>query len=148
MNAIGESARRVWSTRWGKLAITVGGLYFLGRLVGKPTEPPLPSPPLTSAISTPAAPHEEARSLVSRAQFGDAWPLTVDAGELLCLPPSLVVLRAQDGRMFALNGTAASRYPSIEPIWARDESLSKLTGEDMRVSIGPLITKGLTLCER
>jgi len=85
---------------------------------------------------------------VSRAQFGDAWPLTVDAGELLCVAPRLVVFRAPEGRMFALNGTAASRYPSIDPIWARDESLSKLTGEDMRVSIGPLIAKGLMLCRQ
>ncbi len=86
------------------------------------------------------------RTRVSRAEVGHEWPLTVDSGELFCEPPGLVGFRASDGRTFAVNGTAGARYPTIEPIWARDRAASKLVGEDMRVSIGPLITAGLVLC--
>jgi uncharacterized protein DUF2511 len=30
---------------------------------------------------------------VTRAQFGDAWPFTVDSGYLDCVPPSCAVFR-------------------------------------------------------
>jgi hypothetical protein len=124
----------------GRWAILGGAIYLAVGLIGAPTKPRL-----TSSTS-PLASHSESRSHVHRAQYGDEWLLTVDAGELLCVRPNSVILRTSDGRAFALNGTAASRYPSIEPIWARDERLSELSGEDMRVSLGRLIAEGLALC--
>jgi hypothetical protein len=63
---------------------------------------------------------------VSRAEFGDKWPLTVEEGVLECgvLPttlqvvPKAVTFKTNDGRVFAVNGTAKGRgLPAIDPIW-------------------------------
>lgn len=80
---------------------------------------------------------------VSASDFGDEWPLTVDSGTLRCEPPSAVVFETDDGREYAVNGMAATNgYDEIEPIWAEDPS-----GNAPRMNIGPLIDRGLELCD-
>lgn len=64
-----------------------------------------------------AAPGERA---ISRAEFGEAWPLTVDGGVIACVDGSSVVFRA-DGLTYTINGTArgqaaARGYRDIAPI--------------------------------
>lgn len=97
------------------------------------TEPP---PPATTA------PPEEPGH-VSRAEMGDDWPLTVEAGTLRC-DADAVTFVTEDGREYAVNGTAIGRHdhPEIDPIWANDPDpyLPKK-------NIGPLIEEGLKLCE-
>lgn len=79
---------------------------------------------------------------VSRADFGDDWPLTVDTGELRCEGASAVVF-VVDGTEYGVNGSALSAgYPEIDPIWADDPS-----GNAPKMDIGPLIQAGLELCE-
>jgi hypothetical protein len=67
---------------------------------------------------------------VSRADFGDAWPLTVDEGELSCdqtgSSRGAVVFEA-GGTRYGLNGTATRRgYPAIDPIWKYNGPLREL----------------------
>jgi hypothetical protein len=79
---------------------------------------------------------------VTRAQFVDEWPLTVDGGDLRC-ENGAVVFEGDDGGLYAVNGTAkANGTPGIEPIWADDPDLP-----GVKINIGPLIDRGLELCD-
>lgn len=89
---------------------------------------------------------------VTRAEFGDDWPLTVDAGELT-LRSKNRVLFIVGGRVYALNGTAKAerhffldqpRYAPIDEIWA---DAPNPPGLDLRLkkNMGPLIQAGLAL---
>lgn len=82
---------------------------------------------------------------VSRDDFGSSWPLTVDSGTLRCEGEGgfgAVVINA-DGTDYAVNGVAKGQgYEPIDPIWADDPELAGL-----KVSIGPLIDRGLALCK-
>ena len=81
---------------------------------------------------------------VSRADFGEEWPLTVDSGVLSCEGAGSVYFTADDGRRYAVNGTAmtAGDAQRIDAIWADDP-----TGLSPKKNIGPLIDDGLKLCE-
>jgi hypothetical protein len=79
---------------------------------------------------------------VSASDFGDEWPLTVDSGTLRCEPPSAVVFET-GGTEYGVNGMAVTNgYDEIDPIWADDPE-----GISPKVSISPLIERGLELCE-
>ena len=79
---------------------------------------------------------------VSRADFGAEWPLTVDSGTLSCEADAVTF--ESSGTTYAVNGTAGSRDAGvdIEPIWADDPS-----GDAPKLNIGPLIDRGIELCE-
>lgn len=86
-----------------------------------------------------AAPVDEP---VSQAEFGDAWPLTIDRGTVRCEPPGAVVFQAPDGSDYGVNGVATSQgYPELAPIWADDPDPLV-----PKKSIGPLLDRGLALC--
>lgn len=79
------------------------------------------------------------------------WPLTVDAGTLGC--EGKAVWFEADGKRYAVNGAAASRFAAIDPIWAYDEKMATdLRGAGapdiapVRISIGDLIDEGLKRC--
>lgn len=82
--------------------------------------------------------------------IGRGWPLAVKEGLLQCeeeVVAELIVQRvtfeAPNGVVYAVNGHALdAEYPPIDPIWKKDP-----TGIAPRVSIGPLIDRGLELCE-
>jgi hypothetical protein len=86
---------------------------------------------------------------VACGNFGKAWPLTVERGYLRCEESTAdgpagqaVVFTSPDGREYGVNGTALDEgYPRINPIWRN-------SGESWapKVNIGPLISKGLSLC--
>ena len=97
--------------------------------------------------------------IIKQGEFGDKWPFTVSEGLLECEGPSVVTFRA-NGRTYAVNGMALSRnFADVKPIWRYDmkmiEGLAKaldMTIEEtkrtnpIRISIGPIIDAGLTLC--
>jgi hypothetical protein len=86
---------------------------------------------------------------VSSAEYGEDWPLTVPNGELRCVEPSMVLFRAPDGRLFPVNGAAQGFYtdlPEIEEIWALNPD-PLFAESEIRISISPLIQRGLQLCE-
>lgn len=87
--------------------------------------------------------HQPNRARVTRAQFGDAWPLTVNSGEVECINKYIVVFHAPNGKTYGLNGISFGHgYPRIHPIW-RDNP--RIPGS--KVNIGPLIQFGLSLGE-
>ena len=72
-------------------------------------------------------PYLRSSLLVSRADFGADWPLTVESGVLSCIAPSSVVFEA-NGRMYAVNGAAKSQtgLAAINAIWADNPSVAGL----------------------
>ena len=55
---------------------------------------------------------------ITRADFGDEWPFTVDSGQLRCAA-SAVTFTTDDGRTYGVNGMALQRgFPEIHPIWS------------------------------
>ena len=48
------------------------------------------------------------RVRVTREEFGDAWPLTVDAAHLSCPKPNTPIVEVE-GTGYALNGVAKTR---------------------------------------
>jgi hypothetical protein len=79
---------------------------------------------------------------VSRAEFGDTWPLSVESGVLRCLEGRLVVFDADDGKTYAVNGTASGtkRWPEIRELSVPGEI------EGMIKDLTPLLDRGLALC--
>lgn len=94
---------------------------------------------------TKSAPSETSRNpgLITRADFGADWPLTVDEGVLTCEGAGAVYFTGE-GTRYAVNGLARTQKdaPDIDPIWADDPSV-----EGLKKDIGPLIDRGLELCD-
>ncbi|HEX2296249.1 MAG TPA: DUF2511 domain-containing protein [Actinomycetota bacterium] len=86
------------------------------------------------------APNE---ALMTRADYGKDWPLTVDEGIVSCEGAGEVYFEAE-GTTYAVNGLALGRYrgPQIDRIWAADPEIKGL-----KIDIGPIIDTGLELCE-
>jgi hypothetical protein len=82
---------------------------------------------------------------VTRAEMGEAWPLTVDEGTLRCDGAKGVGAATieVDGEVYALNGTAKSRKAGVNltPVWAKDPTIP-----GAYKPIGPLIQEALKLC--
>lgn len=80
--------------------------------------------------------------VVSKADYGEQWPLTVPSGTLRCSGAGAVTIEV-DGTVYAVNGTAMGlkRWPDVEKIWAPDPKT-----EGLKISIGGLISDGLKLC--
>ena len=79
---------------------------------------------------------------VSREQFGEKWPLTVEKGEVECIDGFIAVFH-HEGKTWALNGAAQSRgYPEIELIWRDNPSIP-----GFKINIGPLIDLALKQCK-
>jgi hypothetical protein len=80
---------------------------------------------------------------VTKAEFGNIWPFTVDEGYVDCLGYKEVVFRTQGGQ-YSLNGQAAStkKYLPIDPIWRDNPQI-----EGTKIPIYSVIKKGLDLCK-
>lgn len=91
---------------------------------------------------------EDDPAAVSRAEFGKAWPLTVDQGVLSC-DGSGVIFTTPEGDEYGVNGTAKGLgYPEIDPIWKEDRSYDLPgDGPPLRVDISALIDRGLEICQ-
>lgn len=84
------------------------------------------------------------RLFVSQEMYGVAWPFTVDFGILACRHGGEVVFRTVDHDVYALNGLAKSNkaLKDLRGIWKNDPTIPGL-----KISVGPLITSGLNLCD-
>lgn len=81
---------------------------------------------------------------VSAAHSVDPWPLTVEAGVLNCERSSVIFTVNQ--KTYLLNGTPDSRakargWSNVREIWRDNPAIP-----GTKVSIGPLISRGLLLC--
>jgi hypothetical protein len=89
--------------------------------------------------------------LMVSTDYGAEWPLTVPYAVVHCenitagnLRLQVITLDTPDGTTYAVNGTAMdhTELPELEPIWAPDPQFPK----DAKVSISPVIDRGLALC--
>jgi hypothetical protein len=108
-----------------------------------------------SSSTTIDADEEEAVSrdpgYMTAAEFGEAWPLTVDSGTVACEGSEgvgLVTFTAPDGTVYAVNGLAQGfadgrGWHDIEAIWRADPAVAS---GSVRIDIGPILDRGLELC--
>jgi len=107
------------------LLIVAGLLAFftiVGLLMPTPERAASPRPTTTPSPSPSSTPNEsKSPGYVSREEYGDAWPLTVDSGVLVCDQSRGAlgaVVFAAGGSRYGINGMAKSQgYPPINPIW-------------------------------
>ena len=99
----------------------------------RPTEVPVPT-------ATPQ-PTREALNVVTHAALGDAWPLTVEEGTIICDGAS-ILLRTNRG-LFAVNGTARGRkkWHDIREITKPDPANPALL-----MDVQPIVDRGLKVC--
>lgn len=101
----------------------------------------------SSTTETPAPKPSGPAGLVESATWTDgAWPFAVDSATLNCSKGAdgeRVTVTA-NREMYALNGTAkaANLWPDFDVIWRDDPATPGL-----KVGIGPMIKRGLELCE-
>jgi hypothetical protein len=91
-------------------------------------------------------------AVINTYNFSGEWPLTVSAGKLECekvsgSPDAQLVTLTTGGTTYAVNGMARGYaekrgWVAIDEIWKADPEFPKL-----KVTIGPLIDKGLDLCK-
>lgn len=78
---------------------------------------------------------------ISREEYGESWPFTVDSGRLECWRGSAAVFVA-DGTVYQLNGVAKQMgHAPIDPIWRDNPAIP-----GTKISLGPVIQRALTLC--
>ncbi|MDW0360800.1 DUF2511 domain-containing protein [Halomonas venusta] len=79
---------------------------------------------------------------ISREEYGEAWPFTVDSGRLECWRgPSAVFITS--GKVYQLNGMARQMgHAPLEPIWRDNPDIP-----GTKVNIGPMIERALRLCD-
>ena len=68
-------------------------------------------------------------------EYGDHWPFAIQQGRLRCEGAGAVILTVQ-GKDYAVNGMASTRYASMQPVWKSDPG-----------DVGRIISRGLTLCK-
>jgi len=72
---------------------------------------------------------------IRRVEYGDRWPFVIEQASLRCEKAGAIILTAE-GKDYAVNGMAGERYASIKPILNPTEP----------INVGPIISRGLTLC--
>jgi uncharacterized protein DUF2511 len=79
---------------------------------------------------------------VTRAEFGNDWPLTVESGLLACEGSDSITFET-GGKTYAVvdHGIAPFGEP-IDPIWADDPT----GGASMKKDLEPLMSAGFPLC--
>ena len=128
------------------------GIVIIFALAACAAPPPeQQSAPPTSPVPAPSpAPTSRPNPGVSAETWDGQWPLTMDGGVLTCSRMAgveVVYITDGEGRMWPLNGTAsahAARFgaePEINPIWRDNPEIP-----GTKISVGPLITRALSLC--
>jgi len=87
---------------------------------------------------------------VTEQEWGSKWPFTVSSGRLEC--KGQAVIFHANGQSYAVNGVAKQRgYASIDSIWREDPEMKQALGGKAdvgpKVSVGPIIERGLSLCK-
>lgn len=84
---------------------------------------------------------------VSQADYGAKWPFTVEKIDLLCQegPPSALV-RTEDGKIYALNGSARSR--ASKNGWLDGQSITKpdLNFPGIKMDYSDITVRAMKLC--
>jgi hypothetical protein len=72
---------------------------------------------------------------INQSEYGKRWPFATAQGSLRCEGAGAIILTV-GGKDYAVNGMAANRYPPIQA-----DTINPTT------DIGPIISRGLTLCK-
>ena len=72
---------------------------------------------------------------IQQADYGERWPFKTARGRLRCEGAGAIVLNVE-GRDYAVNGLASSRYAPIRAVWNGKQA----------ADAGPIISRGLALC--
>lgn len=106
-----------------------------------------PAPAAPPAAQTPG-PNRPAGYISEETWANGPWPFTVPEGTLLCAPYGVggsqqSVTFVANRVMYAVNGTAkgAGQFEDIESIWKANPEIP-----GTKVNIGPVLEKGLSLC--
>ena len=94
--------------------------------------------------------------VISADEYGKEWPFTVTSGLLRCVDPGAVTFAA-NGKAYGVNGLAVSdpRNEDLREIW-KDDTESEVAQYWLKkgrpdliskISIGPIISRGLKLCQ-
>jgi uncharacterized protein DUF2511 len=131
------------------MKIALLALVVLVFACGAPRTVVTPQPTKEAAIvATPQptieptpAPTAAPKGYVSHAEMGDAWPLTVEDGTIIC-SGTAILLRTNRG-LFAVNGAARAqrKWKDIRDITKPDPQVSGLI-----MSVQPIIDRGLSVC--
>ena len=112
----------------------------------KPTATPKPTKvPRSTKVPVPAAtpePTQAPANYISHAELGDAWPLDVEDGTIICQGTS-ILLRTNRG-LFAVNGAARgqNKWKDIRTITRPDPNNPGLI-----MNVQPIIDRGLIVCK-
>ncbi len=89
----------------------------------------------------------EKTETVTQAEYGAKWPFTVEKVELLCQegPPSALV-RSEDGKIYALNGSARSR--ASKNGWLDGQSITKpdVSFPGIKMDYSEITVRAMKLC--
>jgi hypothetical protein len=102
---------------------------------------------LMSVLSC-SSPSEKNTLKFTKETYSGEWPFSVNEIEVYCSGYTEIYGRTNDGKIYALNGSAkgASRNDTsiskVEEIWLDDPKWAGL-----KISYGDFITQGLVLCE-
>jgi Protein of unknown function (DUF2511) len=72
---------------------------------------------------------------INKSEYAKGWPLAMAQGRLRCEGAGAVILTVR-GTDYAVNGMASNRYRPIQAVMT-----------DPKIDIGPIISRGLTLCK-
>jgi len=133
----------------GLIVVLCGGALLFNRNAPRitPTARPVvvvESDPTSAPVA--ARPTAVPRGYIGQDTIGDAWPLTIPSGTIVC-DRNAILLRAPDDRLYAVNGTALGQAKSKG--WADIRDLSIPTPNDGAgtiKSLQPLLDLGLQLC--
>jgi Protein of unknown function (DUF2511) len=85
--------------------------------------------------------------LITKAEYGNDWPYTVDSGLLCCDPPGGNVVLKSEGKVYALNGRAMGNAKGKGYLNARDSiTLRDKNGYFTVGDVGKIISRGLSMC--
>lgn len=155
----------------GKIVLSIAGLFALliiccvgislisspkQNTVTKPTtvEVAVAStdrPTLAPATNTPAPTATFVataipRGYVSQTLMGDAWPLKIGHGIVVC-DGRAILLRAPDGQLYAVNGLARGQIPHLGWKDIREITLPDPHIAGLIMNVQPIVDVGLTLCK-
>lgn len=110
---------------------------------GAPSSPATTRPPSATRTPAPRQPTAIPRGYIGHDTVGDAWPLSVDSGTIVC-DRNAILLRTADRRLYAVNGAAIAQATSKG--WRDVHELAVDAGNGTIKSLQPLLDLGLTLC--
>lgn len=105
------------------------------RAVVAPTEKAVP----TAMPTATPQPTKEVLSVVTHAAMGDAWPLIVEDGTIICDGAS-ILLRTNRG-LFAVNGAARGQHR-----WKDIKDITIIQQNGLLMSVQPIVDRGLIVC--